>query len=146
MNGKEGFMLFIYKYLLYVYSLMSHGISDKDQQNHVCLLDQMFPCASVFGSLCSLLVSSLLSGLSSASKIRMLCYKFVLIDVLLTVKAAALIFISGRGSAISSAKQRKSGSIFNLVMNKLVGLGHANVRAFHENPNRIHTELTFINP
>ena len=25
-------------------------------------------------------------------------------------------------------------------------LGSANVRAFHENPNRIHTELTFINP
>ena len=25
-------------------------------------------------------------------------------------------------------------------------LGRANVRAFHENPNRIHTELTFINP
>ena len=24
--------------------------------------------------------------------------------------------------------------------------GRANVRAFHENPNRIHTELTFINP
>ena len=25
-------------------------------------------------------------------------------------------------------------------------LGCANVRAFHENPYRIHTELTFINP
>ena len=25
-------------------------------------------------------------------------------------------------------------------------LGHASKRAFHENPNRIHTELTFINP
>ena len=40
-----------------------------------------------------------------------------LIDVSLTVKAATLIFISGRGSAISSAKQGKSGSIFNLVKN-----------------------------
>ena len=41
----------------------------------------------------------------------------VFIDFLLTVKAATLIFISGRGSAISSAKQGKSGSIHNLVKN-----------------------------
>ena len=53
----------------------------------------------------------------------------LLIDFSLTVKAATLIFISGRGSAISSAKQGKSGS----------GLGSTNVRAFHENPNRLHT-------
>ena len=39
----------------------------------------------------------------------------VLIDFLLTVKAATLILISGRSSAISSAKQEKSGSIYNLV-------------------------------
>ena len=37
----------------------------------------------------------------------------ILIDFPLTVKAAALIFISGRGSAISSAKEEKSR--FNLV-------------------------------
>ena len=36
---------------------------------------------------------------------------YVLIDFSLTVKAATLIFISGRGSAISSAKQGYSGSI-----------------------------------
>ena len=41
----------------------------------------------------------------------------ILIDFLLTVKAAGLIFISGRGSAISSAEQGKSGSIYNLVKN-----------------------------
>ena len=41
----------------------------------------------------------------------------LLIDFSLTVKAAALIFISGRGSAISSAKQGKSGSFYNLVKN-----------------------------
>ena len=35
----------------------------------------------------------------------------------LTIKAATLIFISGRGSAISSAKQGNSGSIYNLVKN-----------------------------
>ena len=41
-------------------------------------------------------------------------YFYVLIDFSLTVKAATLIFISGRGS---SAKQGKSGSIYNLVKN-----------------------------
>ena len=40
-----------------------------------------------------------------------------LIDFSLTVKVATLIFISGRGSAISSAKQGESGSIYNLVKN-----------------------------
>ena len=39
----------------------------------------------------------------------------VLIDFSLTVKATTLIFISGRGSAISSAKKGKSGSIYHLV-------------------------------
>ena len=36
---------------------------------------------------------------------------------LLSVKAVTLISICGRGSAISSAKQGKSGSIYNLVKN-----------------------------
>ena len=39
----------------------------------------------------------------------------ILIDFSLTVKAATLIFIFGRGSAISSAKEGKSGFIYNLV-------------------------------
>ena len=39
----------------------------------------------------------------------------VLIDFSLTVKAATLIFISGRGSAFPSPKQGKSGSNYNLV-------------------------------
>ena len=39
----------------------------------------------------------------------------VLLDFSLTVKAATLIFISGCGLAISSAKERKSGFIYNLV-------------------------------
>ena len=58
------------------------------------------------------------------------------------MRAATLIFISGRGSAISSAKQGKSGSIYNLVNI----FGRANVCAFHENPNRIHTRVTVVNP
>ena len=41
--------------------------------------------------------------------------QMLLIDFSLTVKAATLIFISGRGSAISSAKEGKSGFIYNLV-------------------------------
>ena len=41
--------------------------------------------------------------------------RFVLLDFSLTVKVATLIFISGCGSAISSAKEGKSGSIYNLV-------------------------------
>ena len=39
----------------------------------------------------------------------------VLIDFSLIVKAATLIFISGHGSAISSAKEGRSGFIYNLV-------------------------------
>ena len=39
----------------------------------------------------------------------------VLLDFSLTVKAATLIFISGRGSAISSAKEGESGFIHNLL-------------------------------
>ena len=39
----------------------------------------------------------------------------VLIEFSLTVKVATLIFISGGGSTISSAKEEKSGFIYNLV-------------------------------
>ena len=39
----------------------------------------------------------------------------LLLDFSHTVKAATLIFISGRGLAISSAKEGKSGFIYNLV-------------------------------
>ena len=39
----------------------------------------------------------------------------LLIDFSLTVKAATLICISGRGSTISCAKEGKSGFIYNLV-------------------------------
>ena len=39
----------------------------------------------------------------------------VLLHFSLTVKAATLIFMAGCASAISSAKEEKSGSIYNLV-------------------------------
>ena len=45
-------------------------------------------------------------------------YFQVSIDFSLPVKAATLIYISGRGSPISSAKLGKSDSIYNLVKNK----------------------------
>ena len=46
-------------------------------------------------------------------------YQFtLLIDFSFTVKAATLIFISGRVSAISSAKKGNQGSFYNLVKNK----------------------------
>ena len=41
--------------------------------------------------------------------------RLLLFDFSLTVKAATLIFISGCGSAISSAKEGKSGFNYNLV-------------------------------
>ena len=41
----------------------------------------------------------------------------LLCDFSLTVKAATLIFIPGRGLAISFAKDGKSGSFYNLVKN-----------------------------
>ena len=49
---------------------------------------------------------------------RVSYWGIVLIGFSLTVKAATLKFNSGRGSAISSAKQGESGSIYNLVKNK----------------------------
>ena len=59
--------------------------------------------------------------------------------------AITLIFISGRGSVISSAQERKIG--FYLFGKKMIScLSCANVCAFHENPDRIYTEPTFINP
>ena len=42
-------------------------------------------------------------------------YNLILIDFLLTVKAATLTFISGCGPAFFSAKEGKLGSIYNLV-------------------------------
>ena len=41
--------------------------------------------------------------------------RLLLLDFSLTVKAATLIFISGCGSAILSAKEGNSGFIYNLV-------------------------------
>ena len=58
--------------------------------------------------------------------------RHILIDFSLTVKAATLIFTSGRGSAISLAKEGKFGT------GLISFLSRANVRAFHESPDRIY--------
>ena len=50
------------------------------------------------------------------------------------------------GYFILSAKQAKSGSIYNFCEELTSCLGRANVRAFHENPNCKHTEFKFIDP
>ena len=42
-------------------------------------------------------------------------YSLSILDFSLTVKTATLIFISGCGSAISSAKEGKSDFVYNLV-------------------------------
>ena len=60
------------------------------------------------------------SDLPEQSDLGQYCLQYwnmLLIDFSLTVKVTTLIFISGRGLAISSAKQGKSGSIYNMVKN-----------------------------
>ena len=52
---------------------------------------------------------------SEIMKTHFLASRPILLDFSLTVKAATLIFIPGCGSAISSAKEGKSGFIYNLV-------------------------------
>ena len=42
-------------------------------------------------------------------------HNILLIDFSLTVKATTLIFISGRGSAISSAKERKRNQVLYMI-------------------------------
>ena len=58
-----------------------------------------------------------LNWITNSWKSNYSIFCIVLLDFSLTVKAATLIFITGSGSAISSAKQGKSGSIYYLVKN-----------------------------
>ena len=52
---------------------------------------------------------------STLTKSMLRTYTMILLHFSLSVKATTLIFISGCGSAISSAKEGKSGFIYNLV-------------------------------
>ena len=56
-----------------------------------------------------------MSNLRESVKKKNYMCMYILLDFLLTVKAATLIFISGCGSAISTAKEGKSSFIYNLV-------------------------------
>ena len=57
-------------------------------------------------------------GIEHIKGTQIFTIEFVLLDFSLSVKTATLIFISGRGLAISSAKEGKSGSIYKMVKNK----------------------------
>ena len=69
----------------------------------------------LFCYLCFMLILVMLSVPHLLGKEPTSCLTCVLLDFSLTVKAATLIFISGCDSAISSAKEGKSGLIYNLV-------------------------------
>ena len=58
---------------------------------------------------------ALLGGVGSVNTCLIYVNQLILLDFSLTVKATTLIFISGCGSAIPSAKEGKSGFIYNLV-------------------------------
>ena len=76
-------------------------------------------CPCHFGEDSTTLLTGSVGGYHVHSRLSLrLCHVPVLIDFLLTVKAATLIFISGHGSAISSAKEGKSGFIYNVVKNR----------------------------
>ena len=66
----------------------------------------------------------------------------ILYSLWVTVRAVTLIFISGRGSTISSAQEGKSEFIYLVKSLKINCLSRTN----HVNPDRIYTELTFITP
>ena len=63
----------------------------------------------------TLLEKNVMTTQASFFRNRYVSMYLVLFDFSLTVKAATSIFISGCGSAISSAKEGKSGFIYNLV-------------------------------
>ena len=74
----------------------------------VCLADSYFGC---YYRCCCFRIEGRPSRFVVYSSFPLI----VLLDFSLTVKAATLIFISGRGSAISSAEEGKLGFIYNLV-------------------------------
>ena len=69
----------------------------------------------------------ILTHTSQVPNFHKLC-KIVLLDFSLTVKAATLIFIFGRGSAVSSAKEGKSEA--SSIMRALSGARYTDVRLY----------------
>ena len=75
------------------------------------------PCYKIdFVAFCDVFVSNsmLTESISTVNRFTGKV-RFILLDFSLTVKAATLIFISGCGLTISSAKEEKSDFIYNLV-------------------------------
>ena len=62
----------------------------------------------------------------------------------MSVKAITLIFICGRGQLFHLLK--KGNQVLSIGKELLSCFSHAKKRDFHENPDHIYTELTFINP
>ena len=63
---------------------------------------------------------------------------------MVSVKAVTLIFISGRGSWFHLLK--KGNQVLSIGKELFSCFSHAKKRDFHENPDHIFTELTYINP
>ena len=76
----------------------------------MCIIQTLLNSKLTNDDLCQCLTQTMIT-----KKFRYEFIELILIDFSLTVKAATLIFISGRGPAISSAKEGKSGFIYNLV-------------------------------
>ena len=67
-------------------------------------------------------------------------YKLILYDFWETVKAATLIFIS------EFHLLRKGNKVIFIICKDLISyLSRLNVRVFHENPDNLYNETTFIN-
>ena len=62
----------------------------------------------------------------------------------MSVKAVTLISIYGRGRLFHLHK--KGNQVLSIGKELLSCFSHATKRDFHENPDHIYTELTFINP
>ena len=80
----------------------------------------MCTCYSCLSSLAVAIRDSVVQSLTARLSVSYRIYELteilsVLLDFSLTVNAATLIFISGCGSAISSAKEGKSGFILFII-------------------------------
>ena len=86
--------------------------------NHPYISFHFFPILWIFLSDTKMfLLKNIFSNIVKSILISLFFLSIVVLGFSLTVKAVTLILISGRGLAISSAKQGKSGSIYYLVNN-----------------------------
>ena len=81
--------------------------SDRNNRTYENLKFEIFPANKI--------LYKVFQSLPAQAETRLNNFVTVLLVFSLTVKAATLIFISECGSAISSAKEGKSGLLYNLV-------------------------------